>query len=689
MGFLSQFIILDDAMKRLIYLFFACMCFGTESALLGMISRVPVSKTGVTSNKSAYISIRQIHPAMLKGADCGETSISPVTGALMIESQFIKNLFIFGDQQSPTVRLLRDIFYMQDGLLSPTVNYSKPAASLTVPLIANLQQVAYGKFSTKSANDLIAQWRANHQQITQAKLSYSRIQRFLDLVMSAAFESRNGNTLPDMVPMLISAFAMEKSRIPDDVKMYLAALGKDVQVATYPGTLYEDFESELYKNFINRSKMTKLLDEQRFGTAASALMVRKNYASKYVPPAVDRTIRCGFKGQEARPTCQEGSIRDLINILIYNPEKQSYDLTCLPHQKIIHPTLAAFYTDNPTTVEQNTHTVGQQWMDIVSGLPNVSYELGEGDRKYELSATTDTVFAVLNHLLCSDTAKDWDDLSKKLSDAQRTITFATKLDVSEELTSEGVITIHVQSSQPGIPAITAHLHASGAHGTLEVPLRVQGNEIITKKPVYTWDLYGALLRRTMNKPTLFEKLFSPNSDPVRTTRALVLLPFVRALAFDHAQREGLQTIITQEEERCFGDASFAYQQYYLLARPLVTSEQRARVVADGCALLKPDSTDLAAQITRIIDASIDSFDGCEKILYGVVRRYAGAIVQHDALADAIGRCVIALHDHASTAREKSHAQELLKFYRESALGKHQSAEKVIEKIKSSITEKPL
>lgn len=639
---------------------------GTVSAM-ALASRVHVHKTALVS-KNNYKADASISSGLIKDSHCDDFRISPVVGVALLESRFLQNLHLLGDPQSPITQVVRELFHnhnFQTYDFRATIVPHKPSASLSFQRIAKIQQqLTTGKQDRES---FVEEWRSAHAEEKKSRISVNKFNQFLDLIAHAQ-KASEAQGYPCAISSILAALAMRKSFISDDVQQYLAHHGIDKSVGAYDGLHALDFS----KKFFGRTGLfvEDLVGSATFESAAVALMLSQNTAFS-LAPEVDGSIYCGFGGGIPCATCHEASLRDMINNLVFDAENNRYDCAVLSDAPV-HSTLKSFYTEFSSPAEHNNQQAAQAWMNIVSGLPGVSYERGRGEYAYEISGNTKSSFVVLNHLLCSSTAKNWDDLGRLLSGDVRTVKFTVSRDMTQEYVS-----LVIDFKKTDSPSVELKLAVHPQHISLDIAQRHGDGQGASRAVSYGMVLYEALLRKAFNKSSWYDPLLG-KSALSKSAEAFLIFPFVRH--FVRSAENTNPTLFDETNKEFFKPAPFGTQQYYLLARPLKTLYQKVVAIDDGCNLLAHDSSDLAAQIARMVDHVSDSFNGASRIIYGIVRVHGTAIAQHELLADSVANAMVVACEKATTHEEKKILSDLLDRYKQSPLWSHPSADRIKSKI---------
>lgn len=652
-----------------IFALLAALCGANGLSAMALAPRVQGYKTSLVY-KNHHDNSALISSSLIKGSHCNDFRISPLVGVALVESRFLQNLHLLGDPQSPITEVVRELFHnhnFQTYDFRATIVPHSPASTLDFKRTAAIQKTLTG--SGKIDRDtFIADWKSGHAKEKKSTLSVAKFNKFLDL-MAKAQKVAEEHGYPLSVSAILTALAMRKSFVSHDVEEYLAHHGIDKPVVAYDRFHAIDFG----KKFFGRGRVgfltEDLLAPSVFESSSVALMVNQNSANN-LSPEVDGSIYCGFRGGNPCATCHEAALRDLVNNLVFDAEKNRYDCAVFGTAPL-NPLLKTFYEEFDNPAEHNNQKVAQAWMNIVSGISTVSYERGRAEYSYEISGKASSSFAVLNYLLCSNKAKDWKDLGALLSDDNRRIVINYSRDMTQEYVS-----FLIDSQKADAPSLELKLVVHPQHIAVDIAQRHGNNGRGSRAVSYGMALYQALLNKAFNKNAWYDRLLGKTNSV--STEAFCVLPFVRHFISDAENTNVLMFEETNKE--FFKTAPFGVQQYYLLARPLKTAYQKVSAIDDGCALLAPESKDLAAQLARMVDHMSDSFAGASRVLYGIIRVHGAAIVEHTVLAESLARAFIVCCEKATTEDQKKIVSDLLDRYKQSPLWNHPSADAIKNKI---------
>ena len=474
--------------------------------------------------------------------------VSPLHGAIEFETGAVERRY---DVESEAFgpELVQELFYKQGPQFRPTSSKSKAAYALSPEILG----FVIGALETGKLQDpavrayIIEQWTNEYRKITDEKRPFpkGKIEKLLTLIENEYKHDKNSccrillgflyaKAVPDNDHDMIHYLAglnefmpvfVEPSHPMAEAVDYYTAQKKDIppyqnksfftqlQSAVYAmknyilgtSTTYTPKEyAELKREFgtVNRPNAVKAAINEDFELAVSAMLDEiKTGKSPYPPKVIQSSY--GYKGKNYAPDCVETTIHDLLNIMLYNAQSKSFDLSLLPSTVSLNEKFKQFYVDYNSTSKINTRECGQAFMDLVSGVQGVSYirddyELRAGDSEKNLLTLANYFFGI--------NAQDLNELGAKLSDERRTITFSLQ---KADLTSK--ITMNIRNIKTN-ERWQADFCFNPGHGWADVPGRDQ--EGLKKRLFTPGELahnYGvnsqaqALFRIEPDLPTLFSQ----------------------------------------------------------------------------------------------------------------------------------------------------------------------------------------
>ncbi len=508
--------------------------FINTSQLYAMLSKFnPATLKRVTAVKRVAQKRGIYNPSKLKGLYTPLTNeakkVSPMHGAIEFETGIIQKKYEV-ESQAFGPQLVQELFFKQGPQFKPTSSKAKAAYALSPEILG----LVIGALETgrlqeeKVRNYIIDQWQNEYRKITDEKKLFSRgkIEKLLTLIEN---EYKNDK---DSCCRILLGFLYAKA-LPDndhDMIHYLAGLNEFMNVFTDQSSLaaksvitytaqkkgipqpeptlqpeptfFEKLQSgaKAIKNYVlgspdasgsssnvytqkdydilkealqitGRPKAVKKAITNDFELTVSAMLDERKNTSSYPPKVVQSSY--GYEGKTPAPNCVEAAIQDLLNIILYNQQSKSFDLSLLPSTLSLNEKFKQFYTAYNSS-DINTASCGQAFMDLVSGIDGIKYK--RGDYEFAAGESENNLLTLMNYFF-GISAQNLIELGEKLSDEQRTITFLGPIQGKESME----ITITVKDNQTNKSQQAIFCFRSG-HGWLEVPQRdLQG----IKKSLFT------------------------------------------------------------------------------------------------------------------------------------------------------------------------------------------------------------
>jgi hypothetical protein len=401
----------------------------------------------------ARLMLRPPHAVgLMRALDPKWMHASPVVGLALSSGgakHLVSALYAASDRRLPVGALVRSLFHRnvrEESLFSST-NRSLPAAHLSASLTAHVVGIAQTR---RPAHEALRSAVCNESGLALPKLaretgvSIARFEKLIELVRAA--DDVSPEPLPRAGTSLLMSHLWMRSR----------PLGRHA-LLTYLTTLHEHYGGVLVHNAVARAH---LAPEACFGdselqpatveSAAHALFdAAVPLASEASASAIELVTAAVALGSErsvpllqGRYTiaddlppvadCAELCTRELLNVLLWCPHRQSFDTRRLPPRACAE--LFSFYDAHgvaheersvlstrvhPTPAPHQTRRVevggvalletfnadgcytpaAQRWFELVSGMDGVRYLSGEPTRPYEMAPHVDNVLACLGGLL--------------------------------------------------------------------------------------------------------------------------------------------------------------------------------------------------------------------------------------------------------------------------------------------------
>jgi hypothetical protein len=497
------------------------------SVVQGMFTQT--SRVGTKTYRQGATTIRRISPIIrptiqkrtiykpeqIKGLYSKLTEqakpVSPAFGAAKYESGTLKTMYSV-ESDAPAIKLVKKLFYQRESgePIKPTVLKSNPAYSLNPSILG----LVMGALEAHQLADptvrkyIIEQWKAEHKNVTNGdKISMKSINDLLTIIemeyktdknnacsilLGFLYAKANPDSNHDMLHYLeslnhyIPVFAENKA-----IEPYAAKPSKESKETTSASLLdkfkamAQSLKDYFYKpehyvalqtTLRSKTSSTEAIEyaKERFEESIGAIIKASQESSLY-PPQVVMT-RYEYQGKKARVNCVEAAIQDLFNILLYNSQSQSFDLSLLPAKVYPDNVLIQFYILQKDISSINSHAVGQAFMNMVSNVPGVIYS----QDNYELKAVEaeHNLVTLANHLLGIQVT-DLQGLGGALSDERRTVTF-TVLPLAQENSKKIAVNIKNNENQE---QLNADFCFYPGHGWLEVPARNKKTASFLLEPV--------------------------------------------------------------------------------------------------------------------------------------------------------------------------------------------------------------
>eukprot|EP00854_Cymbomonas_tetramitiformis_P019797 gene19797-23683_t len=131
-------------------------------------------------------------------------------------------------------------------------------------------------------------------------------------------------------------------------------------------------------------------------------VIQSRYAPRWAGLKDLRRCEEGCRWGPARGDCVEAALRDVVNMLLFEPERQCFDLSVLPTHLAVSPRLAQFYCRHGSAPHRtNSEGQGQDWMELCADLPRLKYRQPE---RYELRSSALNALEFLCQMFGADVA---------------------------------------------------------------------------------------------------------------------------------------------------------------------------------------------------------------------------------------------------------------------------------------------
>lgn len=482
--------------------------------------RAPIQRRTITNPREFKHLYEQLTPQA--------KPFSPIHGAALIETGALEKMWLYGPAEDVVAQLVRALFYKQESQFKPTELKSAAAYALNPDILGLVMGViASDRLQDPSVRKyIISQWRTEYKTITSGdEISFKKVDELLNLIELAYKEN------PIMTRSVLLSFLYMKANNKHDLIHYLESV--EVYIPVFENDPHFDYEKmldakytindyEAFEEEISGAPAESALTGS-YEKATATIIHQKKYGALY-PPKIVRS-RYGFKNQIDRPDCVETALRDLWNILLFYPITNSFDVSLLSTTRIPAQALVNFYELQRTADMVNDQKVGQAFMNMVSGLPGISYRQSD----YELTAsdTANNFLALTNQFFGTD-ALNLRELGEMLSNQDRKISFIFKEAVRETKKGNPVNCIFttIKNYKQGYEQ-KADFYFSDNHAWLETPSRQQEDFLNLKLDARLAQLYDTV----QEAQSLFHLQISPKADTVSGTLRSAINP-VMYYAFD-------------------------------------------------------------------------------------------------------------------------------------------------------------
>jgi hypothetical protein len=440
-------------MKSMLVIFFFLLLYPHDIAtMFGYRNRA--SSPQLNTHFSAQLGVikRIIHTDSIKGfyrkLMPSARHLSPIHGIGLIEGNFLKNLYKFGNKDDATTQLVADqkygIFHLRGGIVWPTRKKSNPGCSLSPEVLgAIIGSLEKGILST-SKSEIVSAIRQSHYQKTGSAISSTKVNMLMGLIEDSANECDRNNKkstyLPGTTQQILLAYLYKKSNDKSDMIRYLKSLEKYISVtfgaSEYAALLHDSYTSDALSEDVPLN--TSLLQD-RYEQVIYRFLKAKDLNPIY-PKLVEQSLY-SYKTQPLVADCMESSMRSVCNVLLSDTTSSFFNLDILPKNLKLHPSLKKFYTDFNSFEVINNEAAGQAWMNMVSDIEGMVYK----HQNYELRAHERNVIPLCNHLF-GTTAETLCELSEQLSDERR-IVQCIKIDLSSLNTNIRFVVTYTHSSR--------------------------------------------------------------------------------------------------------------------------------------------------------------------------------------------------------------------------------------------------
>ncbi len=396
-------------------------------------------------------------------------NLSPVNGALLVESNFLKNFYTWGPDEWPTYRLARSLFHvLREGTIRLGQQKSNWVKGLDGELVGHI--VGWLENGAKDDQKQVLQneWYEKYKNASERLGHHQKINKNVGIEnLKLIRESFYFN--PEVTVSILTAVLYLKEDeigVPSKKKMvdYLVALKSWLSDEIFIEPLTEQKEEDLLRSCY---VVDELIDGDSLEINAIKSIVKVN-SGICSPKIVQGNYR--FNGQEARPNCVETAMLDVLCILLFDPHSKKFKLDSLSPeiQASMHERLRNFFIKNSDPSAINAPKVQQEWMDTVSNIADLglhTYVSGSfSSGYYEMDSDIAIFLNMLNYLF-GITAGTWQELCERLSTQNNHL----MCDLQDDVQNKCKI-VELQSSKFGLVKIyfeEGHVHMAYEERDLE------------------------------------------------------------------------------------------------------------------------------------------------------------------------------------------------------------------------------
>ncbi len=241
---------------------------------------------------------------------------------------------------------------------------------------------------------------------------------FADILVRALQESKKGDYPPHLVEQTLLAFFWKKGNGKEDFVHLLEGLHRIHPKVVNKSELLADEEAQdhFLKSEYQASEFNpeSLQDSKKAAKELSeniekmAFYVAQDQLSQTFPPVISYgSAKHSSLGDATYADCGETSLRNFLNIALFNPKTGRFDVEILKEMSkknpelSIHPAVITYYTNHPDPGLASSQEARDAWSETVaSNHEGVDYlRPRDGFRQCEINAGIDNTMSVLTNLL--------------------------------------------------------------------------------------------------------------------------------------------------------------------------------------------------------------------------------------------------------------------------------------------------
>lgn len=394
--------------------------------------------------------------------------LSPVSGALLWNSHWLKSVWLYGPEESACTKLVRKIFYYNEQTGDFTVTKSKTSPTHLLAVYGLVGELINWYIQGREQLNKICE---NRKLVSESKMSKKEAiagetifktqvnRRFVDLVKSrceanlalwqgilqrledddAQHKQRPaqkigpeeaqksvGSILKKLNPDLLNPIFEANCESNTD-KAFFPSFMTDQILAAYWFITQSD--NSRINDYINRillqgqmckeqlpdtyssEEFEQPLTQENLEKLALQLLHKKIIAN--FPPFVN-SAHYNYDTEISIPDCVESTMHNLMNVLLYNSKEGIYDFSLLPQNIPGSKILQNFYRKYPVE-ETLTHSTNQEWFNLIAELRSIDPSIQYNRKKCEAFGDEVNIVKIINALLGTNFSefKDFESLSTK------------------------------------------------------------------------------------------------------------------------------------------------------------------------------------------------------------------------------------------------------------------------------------
>ncbi|HXW86408.1 MAG TPA: hypothetical protein VEK38_03650 [Candidatus Bathyarchaeia archaeon] len=426
-------------------------------------------------------------PRYFENRDCSInflTYCSPTIGAYLIETDFLKKLYEYGDPKLLTTQLVHKLFHKQGSEFYPTRSLSLPAASLDAKgigiLIKNVDKTGTFNFNGTEEQELIKKWNTAHKKLDGGNIT-KKIKDLIMLLQASIQECSIQNPHAPfswhMPYAILLSFLWAKTTTKNEVDSYTynlfdthldwdhSSLNELKRVIPYvkkwttidiSDNLIVDHPRVSIPNCFDVKYSFNSTEDRTWRLKDLELLVMNLsiYNNLLEGFALPHQLRISyytgtiFKQHCSTAMCAENGIRGICNLLLANSKTKQFDFTLLPPSTKPQQALLDFYKKFPLWEAANQDATNE-WAELVAQRSFLFY----AKENFELRSRKENFFNFLTYFF-NIPATSWQELGDLLSTHERKITFENITNPQNE--RESIVILNITNEKEYI--VTAKIN---------------------------------------------------------------------------------------------------------------------------------------------------------------------------------------------------------------------------------------